>query len=99
MLCILLHMKGVRRTKHETRSQLNLTSPPVFIQLEHQSSLCSNNKPTRGYSLVATSTSVGCCLEYCLHRTKGTVVVKPRVEHICCLEYCPGDESRHAVQK
>ena len=50
--------------------------------------------------LLTTGTAVGCCLEYCLHRTKSTVVVSTREKHTCCLERCQSnDPQTYAIRK
>ena len=50
--------------------------------------------------LVATDYS-DCCLKFCLHGTKRTVVVvnTEREEHACCLGCCQTDDSRTCIEK
>ena len=40
-----------------------------------------------------------CYLEYCLHRTKSTVVVDTRWEHTYCLECCQRDDPQTCSKK
>ena len=82
--------------------QTEVTSPPVSTRLQHRRfplfpQLTHSWMLTTGVLTTNTSTAVGCCLEYSLHRTKKHGGREHK--HTCCLECCHGDDPRTRSQK